>query len=178
MLCTTFSRNRRLPGNRIPCQRAIKQPPSQPAGWPNLDARRRSFRRRNVNCRPPCTWAPLKSRVSFHLQKCGRGVCHGIESFRSLRVNQRSETIECPSRPTSGHYAITCLDRLYVRTPRYWSLSVIDERHFSNDSPTCDFSILERGSIERRARTVRSKMFKRHWHRRNIREINNSKEIL
>lgn len=32
-----------------------------------------------------------------------------------------------------------------VRAPRYRSLSVIDERHFCNDSPTCDFSILERG---------------------------------
>lgn len=103
------------------------QPANRPAK-PNLDARRR-----NVNRRSPCTWVPSKSRVSFHLQKCGRGVCHGIECFRSLRSSQptqRGETIGCPSRSTNGHYAITCLDRSYIhpllsKFKRYWRTSFL-----------------------------------------------------
>lgn len=129
--------------------------------------------------------------MSFHLQKCGHGVCHGIESFRSLRVAATSrakvvsETMGCPSR---GHrqplrdYVSGSL----VRTPCRRSLSVIDERHFCNDSPTCDFRCLggkRKGGREKEGgshgggKSEVAGTFKRR-RPRNIRKIDNSTVIL
>lgn len=152
---TTFSRNGRLSGNRIPCQEAISQPASRPAGRPNLDARRRSFRRRNVNRRfPPVYVSPVEiacviSFAEVWLRSVSRHRKFQVVTSPLPRVNRRGETIGCPSRtPLAAITRLRVWDRL-VHTPRYRSLSVIDERHFCNDSPTCDFSILKGGGRAR-----------------------------
>lgn len=122
----------------------------QPAGRPNLNARRRSFRcRRNVNRRFPAVYvnsveiACVISFAEVWPRSVSRHRKFQVVTSPLPRVNRRGETIGCPSRASMA--AITRLrvwDRP-VHTPRYRSLSVIDERHFCNDSPTCDFSILE-----------------------------------
>lgn len=66
-----------------------------------------------------------------------------------LRATVVSETMGCPSR---GHWRPLrdYVSGSPVRTPCRRSLSVIDERHFCNDSPTCDFRCL--GGEEERER--------------------------
>ena len=127
------------------------QPVSRLAGRPNLNALCRSFRRRrNVNRPVPYCVRELRQNRVCHF------ICRSVaaECVTASKVSRRyesaatsqptsGETIGCPSRASMA--AITRLrvwDRP-VHTPRYRSLSVIDERHFCNDSPTCDFSILE-----------------------------------
>lgn len=134
------------------------QPANRPAGWPNLDARRRSFRRRNVNRRPSCTWAPVEIACVISFAEVWP---RSMSRHRKFQVVTRSAATSQPTRwdnrvplPTYQRPLRDYVSGSSVRTPCYRSLSVIDERHFSNDSPTCDFSILERGSIERQTRTL------------------------
>jgi len=151
---------------------SASQPANRPTGWP-AEPRRSSL---EVSSSTKC-----KSSVPFRIRELRRNrVCHFIcrsvaaECVTASKVSGRYESAATsqPTRwdnrvplphPNGGHYAITCLGSPY--TPRYRSLSVIDERHFCNDSPTCDFSILKggEGSTGERARTVRSKAFKRRY---------------
>jgi len=131
------------------------QPASRPTSWPAEPRRSSPELSSPTKCKSPVLPVYVSSVEIACVISFAEVWPRSVSRHRKFqvvtsplpRVNRRGETIGCPSRiPMAAITRLRVWDRP-VRTPRYRSLSVIDERHFCNDSPTCDFSILE----ERRA---------------------------